>query len=146
MNAPGSGVASGRVSERVQPRRRPLDGIALPVAVLLVWAGVVTLSLLLGRTGVPTPPTCVFRAATGWACPTCGSTRAGLALLSMRPGEALALNPLMTVLLVAGPLTAVWRLVRGRAFGLSGSQWTVAAIALAGAVVANWVYVLSAGV
>jgi hypothetical protein len=120
--------------------------MGLPVAALVGWAGFVALSVLLGRTGGPTPPTCVFRAATGLACPTCGSTRAGLALLAMRPGEALALNPLMTVVLVAGPMVAVWRVARGRPFGLSGSQWTMVAIVLAGAVVANWVYVLSAGV
>jgi hypothetical protein len=47
-------------------------------------------------------PSCPLRALTGWLCPLCGSLRAVHALLRGAPRVALALNPLVTVGLVAG--------------------------------------------
>ena len=41
----------------------------------------------------------IERTRTGLYCPGCGSTRALYALLHGRPGEALAMNPLLLVVL-----------------------------------------------
>ncbi len=48
-------------------------------------------------------PLCPLANLTGWPCPSCGITRAALALLQGDPARALALHPLAPlVLLLAG--------------------------------------------
>ncbi len=59
---------------------------------------------------------CPFRWMTGWLCPGCGSLRAMHALLHGDFGHALALNPLMIILL---PLT-FFLLARHAAFVFRG--------------------------
>ena len=60
-------------------------------------------------------PLCPFAAVTGVACPSCGLTRAALALVSMRPEEAVAWHPLAFVALPMVALGIV-RAERSRAF------------------------------
>lgn len=82
-----------------------------PAAVGLISAGVLAggglgLSALYTATGIGVP--CPFLLATGWACPFCGTTRMGAALLRGDLGAALAHNP---VALVAAVVLAVLALV-----------------------------------
>jgi hypothetical protein len=89
---------------------------------------------------------CPLRRATGIPCPTCGGTRATFALARGHPIDALTLNPLVTIALVATIAVAVASLalrcnliialIRSRRF----------AFALLGAILANWVYLLVHGV
>lgn len=87
---------------------------------------------------------CWFRALTGVACPTCGSTRALLALAKGRVLESFAHNPLVVL---AGILGAAWLAARvglGRRltvmFGVRGRRiaWLLAAALF----FANWAYVI----
>lgn len=93
---------------------------------------------------------CVFKAVSGWPCPTCGSTRALGRLLAGDLSGALGMNPLAVVLALA---VSVWGLAdalllpRGRALTLElspalGQLARVAAVALLGG---NWLYLIAAG-
>jgi len=58
------------------------------------------LGFLLARYAAPVfalLPACAFRAALGFACPSCGMTRAGLALAQGELRLALAYNPLFVI-------------------------------------------------
>ncbi|MGA7991105.1 MAG: DUF2752 domain-containing protein, partial [Thermoanaerobaculia bacterium] len=62
-------------------------------------------------------PACAFHALTGVACPTCGGTRALLALTRLDIGAALAWNPLVALaalFFIVGGLVALARAVLGR--------------------------------
>ncbi len=52
-------------------------------------------------------PACPLRAASGWPCPGCGSTRALLHLAAFRPGEAFDANPLAPCVLAGMALYAL---------------------------------------
>ena len=84
------------------PRRWPEVGFA-PVAVGIVWAALVVVFVLVKPAGTEATP-CLFRNATGLPCPTCGSTRAALAVADGRLLDAVMLNPLMTVGILVGVL------------------------------------------
>lgn len=58
-------------------------------------------------------PRCVFKAATGFDCPGCGTTRALHHLLHGRIEEAFHFNPMLFVL-IAVALCALPSLLRGR--------------------------------
>jgi hypothetical protein len=89
-------------------------------------------------------PGCLFRAATGVPCPTCGGTRALLALVRFDVAAALAWNPLVTLaalVFVLGGLVALARALGGR--GVPDGpppRWAGAAAGLAFA--ANWAFVI----
>lgn len=122
-------------------------------AALLAWGGAALLALLL-RPVWPVAaawlPACTFHELTGFACPTCGTARAAVALLEGRVLASLSFNPLAAAagaaLLGGGLLAVGWAVaglpVPGRAPG-SPRAW---GIALAVAVVANWVYLILAGI
>ena len=82
---------------------------------------------------------------TGLPCPTCGATRALLALARLDPVAALAWNPLVTLAVLAFLAGGVVALLR--AFGGHGvpdgppPRWAGAAAALA--LAANWAYVIA---
>jgi hypothetical protein len=92
-------------------------------------------------------PACAFHALTGVACPTCGGTRALLALARLDVASAVAWNPLVALavlVFILGGLVALARALSGR--GIADSpppRWAGAAAALALAV--NWVFVAAAG-
>lgn len=84
---------------------------------------------------------CPLRRYTGIPCPTCGGTRAFVALVTLHPLAAFAFNPLVTVGLVAVPIWAVRRSRRGLRLIDWHPSWQ--ALTLLGVlVVANWAYVL----
>ncbi len=64
----------------------------------------------------PLVPRCPFRTITGIPCPTCGTTRAAVALLDGQLAQALALNPLSTLaavgFLAGGLIAPVWAAVK----------------------------------
>ena len=59
--------------------------------------------------GNPFPP-CMFYAATGWHCPGCGLTRCLHALAHGDLPQAMAMNPLLLVLMLLTPVFVAWRL------------------------------------
>ncbi len=118
------------------------------VAVALAFVALQgAVAVLERRWGVEVAP-CLFKGLTGHPCPTCGATRAALALASGHPWRAFLWNPL---LVAAGALAAAGFAFRA-ATGLAPRfQWTprgrtLALLALAAAVLANWVYLLRSGV
>jgi hypothetical protein len=92
-------------------------------------------------------PGCLFRAVTGVPCPTCGGTRALLALVRLDVPAALAWNPLVTVgalVFVLGGLVALVRAAGGRGVPDGAPpRWAGGAAALA--FVANWAFVIVQG-
>jgi hypothetical protein len=94
--------------------------------------------------------TCYFKALTGWACLSCGSTRALGRLFALDVAGALALNPLATVgvlALVPWALADLALLPRGRALHvtLAPGPGRIARAALVLALAANWGYLLAVG-
>src|SRR5687767_882843 len=93
---------------------------------------------------------CLFRAATGLPCLTCGATRAlGELVTGDFPG-ALAMNPLATVgalALVPWGLGDLALMTGGRALTVDVTPAAARALRVAGAlaVIANWAYLVAAG-
>jgi len=95
----------------------------------------------------PFLPPCLFRQFLGWPCPTCGATRATLALAQGRWLAALQWNPLIILAYAAiliGAVTMISFAVMNRRLRsaqidavLTNSRWW-----LVGAVAANWIYLL----
>jgi hypothetical protein len=90
---------------------------------------------------------CAFRAITCVPCPTCGGTRALLALARLDLAAALAWNPLVTLgvaFFFAGGLVALVRALRGQGVpDPTPPRWAGAALGLA--LAANWAFVVFAG-
>jgi hypothetical protein len=99
------------------------------------------------RTLAAGTPACAFRTITGVPCPTCGGTRALLALARLDVGAALAWNPLVTLgvaVFVVGGLVALVRGLRGQGVpDAPPPRWAGAATGLA--LMANWAFVVLAG-
>ncbi len=118
-----------------------------------LWFAAAAASLALAPFGTllaPLLPGCALREWTGWPCPTCGSTRAALALAGLRVGEALRLNPLVTVALLgflAGGLAApLWVALRAP-LPVMPTRWPRSwKVALVGSMLANWAYLIASGV
>jgi hypothetical protein len=120
----------------------------LPRWALLIVVAYLTLVglLVLARqhSGAQGPPACLFRRVTGHPCPTCGTTRVVLAAAGGRWGEAVAHNPLIFGLAVAGLMLLAVRLVLRRriVWITSARSRRVLTFAFVAAVLANWVYLL----
>lgn len=119
----------------------------------LLWGGVATLMLLLStfaeRLAGALPP-CPVQVAFGLPCLTCGATRAGLALARFDLIGAVGVNPLASLAwvglvaggLIAGVLALVGRPLSEPDWKLSlPSRWLLVAV-----LVANWVYLVGAGI
>ena len=115
----------------------------------LLW-GVVVASVLVLRplwlAVAPLLPACPFRTITGIPCPSCGSTHAAVALLSGRPGAALAANPLAAlagIVFFAGGLVApLWAALHWRVPDVPAPlpRWMRAVVVAA--LVANWAWLI----
>ncbi len=99
------------------------------------------------RTLAAGAPACLFHTLTGVPCPTCGATRALLALARLDVPAALLWNPLVTlviVVFVAGGLVALVRALAGKGVPDGAPpRWAGGAAALA--LAANWAFVIAAG-
>ena len=124
-----------------------------------LWGAVIGTVLGLGATvALAAPdlirllPACVFRALTGLPCPSCGSTRAVLALADGRLLAALAHNPL-AILVLGGAaiylgyaLGAILRLVpRVRTGWLTPPMPVPLRVGLPALLMANWIWLLVQG-
>lgn len=114
------------------------------LAFTALWAGVVLVSLGLSRHSGQAVNLCLFKNITTLPCPTCGCTRAALALLQGDILLAIRFNPLvMACAAIASALLTV-RMLAGRRVVLQASKmerkilWTIALLLAAG----NWYYVI----
>jgi len=130
--------------------------MALPFLACCACAGALLASLFGAMRGALSPvallPGCPFHTMTGLPCPTCGGTRALLALGRLEWHEALVLNPLVTsATVLGGPLMlAVVLLARSARrspaeLALGPFRTTAGRLILAAAIAANWAYLISAG-
>ena len=95
---------------------------------------------------------CPFRAIAGIPCPTCGATRAAVAMGSLDVRRAFALNPLVAVGWWAAALfvpyaavVVLWRRDRLRLADVTARDANVLRALVIGVVLANWAYVIAAG-
>jgi hypothetical protein len=105
------------------------------VASVVAGGGALALLLFVDPATSAVFPPCLFRLATGWQCPGCGSARAIHELLHGDVYAAMALNPFaVSVAPVAAFDYSAWMMGRGRAW--AGSLRPAAIYALAAALVA----------
>ncbi len=94
-------------------------------------------------------PACPVRAWLDLPCLSCGTTRAAVALARLDPLAALAVNPLAAIGwlgLVGGGLIAGGVAVRGELAPLPDRRPTLTLrLAVAAALLVNWVYLVLAG-
>jgi len=116
---------------------------------LVAALGAAVLQPLLARTAALSPG-CPFHALTGIPCPTCGTTRAALALLGGHPLAALGWNPLATLAGIAfflgGVAAPLWVFRGGQLPTLAGPLSPAARWGIVAVVAANWAYLIVRGV
>jgi hypothetical protein len=132
---------------------RPLRPLELDHEALWLTVGGASLCLLaiaLATPGIQLP-LCVFKILTGIPCPTCGLTRAVIALSRGDLGRALSMNPLAAVAgvaaigyLVYAAAVLVLRLPRLRPLvtPLDARILRIAAVTL---VAGNWLWLIATG-
>ncbi len=135
------------ISIAPRPGRRVLTG-PMTLALLVLAAGAVTRLSGLDHAGVAF---CYFKALTGHACFTCGTTRALGHLARFDLSAAFAVQPLVTAgtlaLLLWGAVDAVLVLSGKRtAVRLEGRALTAVTVLVIGLASLNWIYLLAAGV
>lgn len=117
-----------------------------------LWGAVAVAIVLLGRWAAPlawTLPACPLKAASGIPCLTCGTTRSALALARFDPLAAVGFNPLAAagwLALVVGGLWAGAVALRGGSIELPRVLPLRGRIAVVLALLANWLYLLRAGI
>jgi hypothetical protein len=115
----------------------------VPVVLAAAWGALVLVAVTASATIGVDMTTCHVLAATNFPCPTCGGTRAGLALLGGDVGGAFHYNPLITLTLLLGGAVAALRGLGGRqiVWNLSRGEWRCVTLLLVTAVALNWYYV-----
>lgn len=88
---------------------------------------------------------CPFHAVTGLPCPLCGGTRSVVALFTGDPVLSLKYNPLVCIGSVLFPAYVFARLAGERSRRAVDRLSPVLEVALAVAVVMNWVYLICVG-
>jgi hypothetical protein len=93
-------------------------------------------------------PACPFHVLTGVPCPTCGATRAALALAAFDLRAAFASNPLVACGLVAlalgGLVAPVWVAARAPLPRADERVRRALRVAVPAALAANWAYLIAA--
>lgn len=132
------------VSLRARAGALPLGAIFLGIGACAAFAVAV---LHLDRLPILV---CLFRAATGIPCMTCGATRAMAELVAGDIAGALAMNPLATLgafVLVPWGVGDLALMTRGQALSLEvapGGARVLRYLAVA-ALAANWAYLVASG-
>ncbi len=126
---------------------RPLRRGERELALVWGFTSVVALGMVsLAGKLAPFLPRCTFRHLTGLPCPTCGSTRAVLALLEGRPLEAVLWNPLAvlagTLFLLGGLAAPVWAVFRLPVPVVPKAGWRGFRVIVVAALLANWLYLV----
>jgi len=89
---------------------------------------------------------CIFRALTGFPCPTCGTTRAATAFLDGELTAAIAANPMAALaglVFVAGaPLAVGWTLTKRNLPSVTGPPPVWVRVVAASLIGLNWAYVI----
>lgn len=130
---------------RLQPCARWPGRLGLPAALLLLWGALVLGSTLVERSLGSAFETCLFLRATGHPCPTCGSTRALIALFQGQGALAFHWNPLAAMALPVLGLAGLARLGFGRCLSIErdAREARLLWILGLGALAANWAWVLA---
>lgn len=120
----------------------------MTIAALALAAAVVTRVLGLDHAGVAF---CFFKSLTGYACFTCGTTRALGHLAAFDVPRAFVVQPLVTLgtlgMLLWGVLDAFLALASKRTiFRLEGRSSRLVFFAFLTIAIANWIYLLATGV
>lgn len=115
-----------------------------PALIIGAWVVLCAAVLLASRRAGEEVTLCLLQRTTGTPCPTCGATRAGLALARLDVAAALALNPLMTVIYLGVGAWLFTRTVLARRVVVTApprARWClfIAAVLLMGL---NWIYIL----
>jgi hypothetical protein len=118
----------------------------------LLWPAVFTGALALGAMWFTLRlpwPSCAFHTLTGHPCPTCGATRALVALLHGNFAAAWSWNPLACVAYCAIAIFNIYALVavvsgkrRFRLAQLSLFEKRFCRVAVIGLVLLNWIYLV----
>jgi hypothetical protein len=117
------------------------------IASVFLFFGVI---VALNHFNLPAPK-CSWKAVTGVPCAGCGGTRAGTLLLSGDLVGALAINPLATIIAIVSIALAGYSacvlmgLKKPIRFGLGSLPVNLPLLAIA-IIVANWIYLLIAGI
>jgi hypothetical protein len=120
---------------------RPFDASFLILPLFL-------LGFLLARFAAPIfalLPSCTFRAAVGLPCPSCGATRAGLALARGELLTAFAYNPLFVVGLGILLLWSVWQMLErglGKTIKFEILPRRRLRGLVSGMIILNWLYLI----
>jgi len=117
----------------------------------LLWGGVALALLALGPVGdrlAASLPGCFFRSVTGIPCPTCGGTRAALALARLDFPDAFHANPLVALALLflvgGGVVAGTMALARRRINEPAGFPvWVRAGLVVV--LAANWFFLIVDG-
>jgi len=97
----------------------------------------------------PVAPRCPFKALTGLPCPSCGTTRAAVALLHGDVLGAMLSNPVTALagiaFVVGGAAAPLWALAGGRVPVVPTPLPVTARAALAAILVGTWIYLIAVG-
>ena len=114
----------------------------------MTWGALALTAVLLAPLATdlaPGLPGCLFRELTGLPCPTCGTTRAALALSRLDLAGAIAWNPLATLgalIFVLGGAAAAVATLAGKPLREPRLNGPALRAAVVLAVAANWAWVL----
>ena len=128
-------------------RYRVTAPVLITVAGVLILAGAFVYRSL-GSQGWPLPRMfCLFKTITGFPCPTCGTTRAFLALSRGEIFTALSYQPLiMIVTLGSIVLTAVdlaaWKIGKVQPLAWIAERSSLSTWSVIIVILVNWLYVL----